>query len=81
MWYTHEFASSRVNSQMVSEHDFTVCKAILVGSVPGSHTGSALKQWGHMRVRSCLARFKLPRTFATQSKLIFQVGYRQGYHH
>ena len=41
---------------ILTSHDWlTYYSALLVTSVPGYHTGPAMHQFGHMKVRSCLS--------------------------
>ncbi|RUS34182.1 hypothetical protein BC938DRAFT_482062 [Jimgerdemannia flammicorona] len=40
--------------ELFKDYDFSECKAIIVASVPGYHTGVNKKKWGHLRLRSVL---------------------------
>ncbi|KAJ3022246.1 tyrosyl-DNA phosphodiesterase 1 [Thoreauomyces humboldtii] len=49
--YGRDLASWR---ERISQFDFRECKAILVASVPGRHSGRALRKWGHLGLRAKL---------------------------
>ncbi|KAF2354659.1 Tyrosyl-DNA phosphodiesterase I [Trinorchestia longiramus] len=40
---------------IIRKHDFSSCKAVFVGHVPGYHVGPQKNTWGHMKLRSVLA--------------------------
>jgi hypothetical protein len=53
-------ASLRPVIEELRRVDFRSAQGVLVGSVPGKHSGSALSQYGHMRLRAVLEREPLP---------------------
>ncbi|XP_045107074.1 tyrosyl-DNA phosphodiesterase 1-like isoform X2 [Portunus trituberculatus] len=48
--------------EVVKSHDFSQCRAVLVGSVPGYHKGGEMDRWGHRKVRAVLGRHLPPPT-------------------
>ncbi|KAI8807713.1 tyrosyl-DNA phosphodiesterase I [Cladochytrium replicatum] len=54
--YLGRYPVSSMNNflQKMSMFDFSTCRAVLVGCVPGYHSGSDLSRWGHMRIRNIL---------------------------
>ncbi|KAJ1526493.1 tyrosyl-DNA phosphodiesterase 1, partial [Nowakowskiella sp. JEL0078] len=42
--------------ELLQLFDFSACKALIIGSVPGYHIGGSLKKWGHKRVSDVLRR-------------------------
>lgn len=44
----------------------------LIASVPGYHTGSSLKKWGHMKLRTVLQECTFEKGFK-KSPLVYQV--------
>lgn len=47
-------------ANLIKGHDFTDCRAVLVGSVPGYHMGAQKDAWGHTKVRRTLAQHSAP---------------------
>ncbi|KAL7751706.1 hypothetical protein RI367_002705 [Sorochytrium milnesiophthora] len=47
---------------LLAKYDFSPCRAVIVGSVPGrfSQTNGDVKRWGHMRLRDVLSRVPMP---------------------
>ncbi|KAJ3180493.1 tyrosyl-DNA phosphodiesterase 1 [Geranomyces variabilis] len=74
MEYFDEYGSSlRAWRDRMAAYDWSPVRAVLVGSVPGRHTGAALRKWGHLRLRRCLERVTLPPSCVADSVLIAQV--------
>lgn len=44
----------------------------LIASVPGYHTGTSLKKWGHMKLRNVLQDYTFDKEFR-KSPLVYQV--------
>ncbi|KAL3873296.1 hypothetical protein ACJMK2_036432 [Sinanodonta woodiana] len=38
----------------ISEHDMSTARVVIIGSVPGRHTGDQMKSWGHMKLKRVL---------------------------
>ncbi|EIE25781.1 tyrosyl-DNA phosphodiesterase [Coccomyxa subellipsoidea C-169] len=49
--------------QVIAQHDFSSARAHLIPSVPGYHQGAAKQKYGHMLVRSLLARQRFDPVF------------------
>ncbi|KAJ3705221.1 hypothetical protein LUZ61_008926 [Rhynchospora tenuis] len=60
-----------INAAFFRMFDYSSAKVRLVASVPGYHTGSSLKKWGHMKLRSLLEECKFSKEFC-KSPLIYQ---------
>ncbi|KAJ3186535.1 tyrosyl-DNA phosphodiesterase 1 [Gaertneriomyces sp. JEL0708] len=56
----------------LAEYDYSSCKATLIASAPGRHTGDALKRWGHLRLRECLADIAVPDDCRESSTVVCQ---------
>ncbi|KAG9283992.1 hypothetical protein G9A89_005499 [Geosiphon pyriformis] len=57
----------------VAQYDFSEVKAILIGSIPGYHSGPNKNKWGHMRLRTVLGEnYKIEREFLEESTVIAQ---------
>jgi hypothetical protein len=54
----------------LSQYDWSVCRAILIGSVPGRHAGEEKQKWGHLKLREALKHVDI--TLETSS-LVIQV--------
>ncbi|XP_078436994.1 tyrosyl-DNA phosphodiesterase-like protein isoform X2 [Wolffia australiana] len=62
---------ARINPSFFRRFDFSCAMVRLVASVPGYHTGSNLKKWGHMKLRSTLENFTFDDDFKGSS-LVYQ---------
>ncbi|KAI9106231.1 tyrosyl-DNA phosphodiesterase 1-like protein [Phlyctochytrium arcticum] len=56
--------------------DFRSCRAVIIGSVPGRHTGPAVHRWGHLKLRRVLAKVPVSEgaTIACQFSSIGSLG-------
>ncbi|XVF25982.1 hypothetical protein REPUB_Repub13aG0261100 [Reevesia pubescens] len=62
--------SSRSSIIAMQGYNF-ICLVRLIASVPGYHTGSNLKKWGHMKLRTVLQECAFDRDFQ-KSPLVYQ---------
>ncbi|TYJ12942.1 hypothetical protein E1A91_A10G016300v1 [Gossypium mustelinum] len=60
-----------INSAFFKKFDYSEAKVRLIASVPGYHTGSNLKKWGHMKLRTVLQDSVFDREFQ-RSPLVYQ---------
>ncbi|KAI8822250.1 tyrosyl-DNA phosphodiesterase-domain-containing protein [Fimicolochytrium jonesii] len=71
--YLRAYGSSlRTWCDRLEGYDFTPCKAVIIGSVPGRHSGVNLRKWGHIRLRTCLQQVKIPEQCCKKSILVGQ---------
>ncbi|KAI9243415.1 tyrosyl-DNA phosphodiesterase I [Helicostylum pulchrum] len=73
--YLKEYQLRRVFNILIQLklYDWSSCKAILVGSVPGRHRGSSFKNWGIERLATVLRHnVDLPEPCRSSSQLILQ---------
>ncbi|KAI3863098.1 hypothetical protein MKW98_015556 [Papaver atlanticum] len=61
----------KINSSFFRKFDYSSSAVRLIGSVPGYHTGSNLKKWGHMKLRSVLRDCVFDKEFQ-KSPLVYQ---------
>lgn len=68
-------ATTKLRSVVASlpSYDFSGAKGVLVGSVPGRHSGRSLHKWGHLRVRAALQAYALPAAFDSTCPILMQV--------
>ncbi|KAI3829368.1 hypothetical protein L1987_03490 [Smallanthus sonchifolius] len=59
------------NSSFFKRFDYSKATVRLIASVPGYHSGSAIKKWGHMKIRSVLQDCVFDKEFQ-KSPLIYQ---------
>jgi tyrosyl-DNA phosphodiesterase-1 len=64
-------AKSGLSIKQLRDYDFSTAKAILIPSVPGTHTGAAIHKYGHMKIRQVLSREPIPSKFA-QAPIVAQ---------
>lgn len=69
--------ATRVTASFFRRFDFSRAAVRLVGSVPGYHGGSALRKWGHMKMRAVLEEEAFADDFK-RSPLVYQVRCRRG---
>lgn len=63
--------SFSVNPSFFKKFDYSSAAVRLVASVPGYHSGSSLKKWGHMKLRSILQECTFENEFQN-SPLVYQ---------
>ncbi|GFP94697.1 tyrosyl-dna phosphodiesterase 1 [Phtheirospermum japonicum] len=63
--------SFSINPSFFKKFDFSSATVRLIASVPGYHTGSSLKKWGHMKLRTVLQECTFEKQFE-KSPLIYQ---------
>lgn len=63
--------SFNINSSFFKKFDYSNAVVRLIASVPGYHTGSNLKKWGHMKLRSVLQECIFDKEFQ-KSPLAYQ---------
>ncbi|KAI3986615.1 hypothetical protein MKX01_014153 [Papaver californicum] len=61
----------KINSSFFRKFDYSNAAVRLIGSVPGYHTGSNLKKWGHMKLCSVLQDCVFDKDFQ-KSPLVYQ---------
>ncbi|XP_010550062.1 PREDICTED: tyrosyl-DNA phosphodiesterase 1 isoform X1 [Tarenaya hassleriana] len=61
----------KVNASFFKMFDYSDAAVRLIASVPGYHTGSSLRKWGHMKLRTLLQECTFDREFR-RSPLIYQ---------
>ncbi|CAI9259257.1 unnamed protein product [Lactuca saligna] len=66
-----ELGNISFNSSFFKRFDYSSATVRLIGSVPGYHTGSNIKKWGHMKLRSILQDCVFDKEFQN-SPLIYQ---------
>ncbi|CAA7394486.1 unnamed protein product [Spirodela intermedia] len=54
---------ANINPSFFRRFDYSNAMVRLVASVPGYHTGSNLKRWGHMKIRNILEKFTFDKDF------------------
>ncbi|GAV73664.1 Tyr-DNA_phospho domain-containing protein [Cephalotus follicularis] len=60
-----------INSSFFKKFDYSNATVRLIASVPGYHTGSNLKKWGHMKLRTILQECTFDKEFQN-SPLVYQ---------
>ncbi|XVF27815.1 hypothetical protein REPUB_Repub14bG0141400 [Reevesia pubescens] len=60
-----------INSSFFKKFDYSNARVRLIASVPGYHTGSNLKKWGHMKLRTVLQECVFDKEFK-RSPLVYQ---------
>ncbi|KAI8922556.1 tyrosyl-DNA phosphodiesterase I [Powellomyces hirtus] len=65
-------SSMRHWRERLQTYDYTQCKATLVASVPGRHTGNDMYKWGHLKLRRSLEKVSIPEALRAKSLLIAQ---------
>ncbi|KAI4295847.1 hypothetical protein L6164_035847 [Bauhinia variegata] len=60
-----------INPSFFKKFDYSNAMVRLIASVPGYHTGTSLKKWGHMKLRSLLQECTFDEEFKN-SPLVFQ---------
>ncbi|KAL3627567.1 tyrosyl-DNA phosphodiesterase 1 [Castilleja foliolosa] len=60
-----------INPSFFKKFDFSSATVRLIASVPGYHTGSSLRKWGHMKLRTVLQECTFEKQFE-KSPLIYQ---------
>ncbi|KAJ7946245.1 Tyrosyl-DNA phosphodiesterase 1 [Quillaja saponaria] len=63
--------SFNINPSFFKKFDYSNATVRLIASVPGYHTGTNMKKWGHMKIRSVLQECVFDKEF-TKSPLIYQ---------
>ncbi|PWA63245.1 tyrosyl-DNA phosphodiesterase [Artemisia annua] len=66
-----ELGNVSFNSSFFKRFDYSSATVRLIASVPGYHTGSNIKKWGHMKLRSVLQECVFDKEFQN-SPLIYQ---------
>ncbi|KAJ9566540.1 hypothetical protein OSB04_002506 [Centaurea solstitialis] len=66
-----ELGSFTLNSSFFKRFDYSSAAVRLIASVPGYHSGSNVKKWGHMKLRSVLQNCVFDKEFQN-SPLIYQ---------
>ncbi|KAI3740861.1 hypothetical protein L2E82_31335 [Cichorium intybus] len=66
-----EVGNISFNSSFFKRFDYSSATVRLIGSVPGYHSGSNIKKWGHMKLRSILQDCVFDKEFQ-KSPLIYQ---------
>ncbi|PSR98436.1 Tyrosyl-DNA phosphodiesterase [Actinidia chinensis var. chinensis] len=61
----------KINASFFKKFDYSSAAVRLIASVPGSHTGSSLKKWGHMKLRTILQECIFDKKFH-KSPLVYQ---------
>ncbi|XP_010317667.1 tyrosyl-DNA phosphodiesterase 1 [Solanum lycopersicum] len=65
------FGSCKINSSFFKKFDYSSASVRLIASVPGYHSGSSLRKWGHMKLRTVLQECTFSKEFQ-KSPLIYQ---------
>ncbi|XP_055826134.1 tyrosyl-DNA phosphodiesterase 1 [Solanum dulcamara] len=65
------FGSCKINSLFFKKFDYSSASVRLIASVPGYHSGSSLRKWGHMKLRTVLQECTFSKEFQ-KSPLIYQ---------
>ncbi|XVF87675.1 hypothetical protein PTKIN_Ptkin18bG0139600 [Pterospermum kingtungense] len=60
-----------INSTFFKKFDYSNARVRLIASVPGYHTGSNMKKWGHMKLRSVLQECIFDKEFQ-RAPLVYQ---------
>nr|GMD06926.1 tyrosyl-DNA phosphodiesterase 1 [Ipomoea batatas] len=60
-----------INSSFFKKFDYSSAGVRLIASVPGYHSGSSLKKWGHMKLRTVLQECTFSKEFQ-KSPLVYQ---------
>ncbi|KAK8501921.1 hypothetical protein V6N13_023299 [Hibiscus sabdariffa] len=60
-----------INSTFFKKFDYSEAKVRLIASVPGYHTSSNMKKWGHMKMRTVLQECVFDKEFQ-RSPLVYQ---------
>ncbi|KAL7130225.1 hypothetical protein ABFS83_13G120100 [Erythranthe nasuta] len=60
-----------INPQFFRKFDYSSAMVRLIASVPGYHSGSSLRKWGHMKLRTVLQECTFEKQFE-KSPLIYQ---------
>ncbi|KAL5578945.1 hypothetical protein UlMin_011387 [Ulmus minor] len=63
--------SFSINPSFFKKFDYSNAEVRLIASVPGYHTGSNLKKWGHMKLRTVLQECTFDKEFQ-KSPLVYQ---------
>ncbi|KAL8461355.1 hypothetical protein ACS0TY_032727 [Phlomoides rotata] len=63
--------SFNINPSFFKKFDYNSAMVRLIASVPGYHSGSSLKKWGHMKLRTVLQECTFEKQFE-KSSLIYQ---------
>ncbi|CAK9146811.1 unnamed protein product [Ilex paraguariensis] len=63
--------SFNINSSFFKKFDYSSAVVRLIASIPGYHSGSNLKKWGHMKMRAVLQECVFDKEFQ-KSPLIYQ---------
>ncbi|CAI9087769.1 OLC1v1021938C1 [Oldenlandia corymbosa var. corymbosa] len=66
-----ELGSFSINPSFFKKFDYSSAMVRLIASVPGYHSGTNLKKWGHMKLRSVLQECTFSEEFR-KSPLIYQ---------
>ncbi|KAD3337938.1 hypothetical protein R6Q59_027298 [Mikania micrantha] len=66
-----ELGKFSFNSSFFKRFDYSEATVRLIASVPGYHSGSTIKKWGHMKIRSVLQDYVFDKEFRN-SPLIYQ---------
>ncbi|KDO75548.1 hypothetical protein CISIN_1g006675mg [Citrus sinensis] len=61
----------KINPSFFKKFNFSSAAVRLIASVPGYHTGSSLKKWGHMKLRTVLQECTFEKGFK-KSPLVYQ---------
>lgn len=61
----------KINASFFRKFDYSNATVRLIGSVPGYHTGSNMRKWGHMKLRTILQECIFDREFR-RSPLVYQ---------
>ncbi|KAK1260165.1 hypothetical protein QJS04_geneDACA019126 [Acorus gramineus] len=62
---------SNINASFFKKFDYSSATVRLIASIPGYHTGSNLKKWGHMKLRTVLEQNIFDKQFCG-SPLVYQ---------
>ncbi|KAK8664851.1 hypothetical protein V6N13_084624 [Hibiscus sabdariffa] len=65
------FGNFNINSTFFKKFNYSEAKVRLIASVPGYHTGSNMKKWGHMKMRTVLQECFFDKEFQ-RSPLVYQ---------
>ncbi|CAN8299931.1 unnamed protein product [Cochlearia groenlandica] len=61
----------KINAAFFNKFDYSAATVRLIASVPGYHTGSNMKKWGHMKLRTILQECVFDKEFR-RSPLVYQ---------
>ncbi|KAK3595941.1 hypothetical protein CHS0354_032452 [Potamilus streckersoni] len=56
----------------ISEHDMSAARVVIIGSVPGRHTGDQMRSWGHLKLKRVLQQHGPSNTAVTKWPVIGQ---------